>query len=102
MQITVEIPDRFAQQLAPGDRDPARMALEAMPLEAYRDRRISAHQLQQLLGIGSRYELDGFLKRHQVWLEYDTEDLQQDLTVAEQIRQAQDRDLPGEPVPQNR
>ena len=95
MQITVEIPDQFAQQLAPADRDPARMALEAMALEAYRDGRISAHQLQQLLGIGSRYELDGFLKGHRVWLEYGAEDLEQDLAVAEGLRQQREPDLPG-------
>ena len=70
MQITFEIPDSLAAQLAPADQSPARTALEAMAIEAYRDHRLTGYQLGQLLGIPSRYELDGFLKKHQVWLEY--------------------------------
>jgi hypothetical protein len=50
---------------APGE-DPARASLVAWGLEAYRQRRLSGFQLRTLLGIESRYELDGFLKDHKV------------------------------------
>jgi hypothetical protein len=36
MQITLEIPDDLAPPLLPPGRKPARVALEAMALEAYR------------------------------------------------------------------
>ena len=38
MHVTVEIPDELAATLAPAGRDPARAALEAIGLEAYRER----------------------------------------------------------------
>ena len=66
MQVTHEIPDGLAAVLTPAGQDPARAALEAIGLEAYRQRRMSAYQLRVLLGIHSRYEFDGFLKQHQV------------------------------------
>ena len=47
-------------------------------LEAYRERKLSTAQLRRLLGFETGYELDGFLKTHQVWLEYRLEDLKRD------------------------
>jgi hypothetical protein len=66
MRLTIEIPDELAAALASGGSDPARAALEAIGLEAYRERRIGSLQLRTLLGIPSRYELDGFLKAHRI------------------------------------
>ena len=45
-----------------------------MAVAAYRDHRITGVQLRRLLDIPSRYELDVFLKRRGVWLEYTLED----------------------------
>ena len=47
VQITIEIPDELAPQLAPADQDLARTALEAMAVEAYRNHRITGYQLRQ-------------------------------------------------------
>jgi hypothetical protein len=35
--------------------------------------------LRRLLGFGSRYELDGFLKAHDVYEDYTLQDLEQEL-----------------------
>jgi hypothetical protein len=78
MQITLEIPDDLAPPLVPPGRNPARVAIEAMALEAYRERRLTGLQLRSLLGIPSRYELDGFLKEHRIG-KYTCEDFEQDL-----------------------
>jgi len=78
MQISVEIPDDLAATLAAPGQDPARALLEALGLEAYRQRRISAYQLRTLLGISSRWDLDAFLKEHQVE-SYTAEDFEHDL-----------------------
>jgi hypothetical protein len=77
MQITVTVPDDLS--LLPPGLEPARAALEAIGLEAYRERRITAYQLRLLLGIPSRYQLDGFLKQHGVY-DYTTEDFVHDLS----------------------
>ena len=82
MQITLEIPDDLAPPLLPPGRNPAHVALEAMALEAYRERRLTGYQLRSLLGIQSRYELDGFLKEHRVE-KYTCDDFEQDLASLE-------------------
>jgi hypothetical protein len=62
MQITVQLPDDLAQH-----HDPARAAIEALAIEGYRTGALSTFQTRVLLGFGTRGELDGFLKRHEVW-----------------------------------
>jgi hypothetical protein len=82
MQITVQLPDDLDQH-----PNPAREALEAFAIEGYRSGALSAYQIRLLLGFETRYELDGFLKDHQVWEHaYSVEDLEKD--AAEFERQA--------------
>jgi hypothetical protein len=78
MTVTIKIPDEFARRIIPEGNDPSRQALEDMAVEAYRSRRLTGAQLRRLLGIRSRYELDGFLKERGVWLEYTLEDFQRE------------------------
>jgi hypothetical protein len=78
MQVTVTVPDELVAALALVDRDPGRAALEALALEAFRERRITAYQLGITLGIPSRLELDAFLKQHEVET-YTAEDFEHDL-----------------------
>jgi predicted HTH domain antitoxin len=78
MTVTVEIPDEFAKQLLAEGQEPSRQALEDMAVEAYRAHRLSGAQLRRLLGISSRYELDGFLKKRGVWLDYTLEDFRRE------------------------
>jgi hypothetical protein len=70
MEITVTIPDELARHIVPEGSDPARQALEDMAVEAHRTHCLTGLQLRRLLGIPSRYDLDVFLKKHGVWLEY--------------------------------
>jgi hypothetical protein len=79
MQVTVTVPDELvAAALALAGRDPGRATVEAMALEAYRERRITAYQLRTMPGISSRFELDAFLKQHRVET-YTPEDFEHDL-----------------------
>jgi len=74
MQVTVHLPDNLAQR-----PDAAREALEAFAIEGYRSGALSAYQVRVLLGFETRYELDGFLKKHEVWERaYTVEDLEKD------------------------
>src|SRR3954471_18819234 len=75
MTITVDVPEEVASYLSEQGQDVSRAALELILLEAYREHKITTAQLRRLLGFESRYELDGFLKRRQVWLDYTIEDL---------------------------
>lgn len=78
MRVSFDIPDELAASLIPADQEPARAALEAWGIEAYRQRRVSAFQLRTLLGIPSRWELDAFLNEHRVY-DYTLEEFEKDL-----------------------
>ena len=93
MQITLEIPDQLAGILAGSGRDLSRAALEAIGLEAYRQRRLSGYQLRTLLGIASRFELDDFLKEHEVE-KYTAEDFEHDLATIRDLDQKRKAERP--------
>lgn len=89
MQITVEIPDDLAAVLVGSGQDLSRAALEAIALEAYRERRLSGFQLRTLLGIPSRLELDAFLKERKIE-KYTAEDFEHDLATVRELEQKSD------------
>ncbi len=84
MQVTVEVPDDLAAALNLTERDPASAALEAMALEAFRERKLTGYQLRTLLGIPSRYDFWEFLKERRIET-YSVEDLERDLAVLKTV-----------------
>ena len=86
MEITINIPDELAHQVTPEGKDPARVALEALALEGYREELLSESALRQMLGFQSRIEVHAFLKEHGVYLHYDVADLKQDEETARRLR----------------
>ena len=78
MELTLHIPDDVAQRLSASRSDLSRRALEAFSLEEYKAGRLTEAQLQQLLGFQTRDALDGFLKAHEVWLNYTIDDLERE------------------------
>ena len=79
MDVTVQIPDEIAAALTAAGGDLSRRALEGFAVEEYRNRRISKAQLRQLLGFETRYELDGFLKAHELWSEVSIDELNKEM-----------------------
>ena len=75
MDITVHIPDDLARRLG---RDLPRRALEALALEEFKLGHLTKPELRRLLGFETRAALDGFLKAHQVYVNYTDEDLERD------------------------
>lgn len=68
MQIQFEVPEEIALILADEPVGLRRAAIEALMLEGLRSGKITTYQARQVLGIASRYEMDGFLKAHGVYL----------------------------------
>jgi hypothetical protein len=79
MNLTVEIPDDLAGRLSAAGGDLSRRALEALSLEEYKSGHVTKGELRRLLGFSTRYELDGFLKAHEVWADYTIENLHHEL-----------------------
>ena len=84
MQVTVDIPDQFVRHLVPAARDAARSLLEESVAGAYRDGRLTMEQARQLLGFGTRMQVDAFLQQHQVY-DYTVEDLEKDMATLDRL-----------------
>ena len=85
MRLTVEIPDDLAHRFNSSGIELSRRALELLALEEYKSAHLTETELQQLLGFATRYELDGFLKAHEVWADVTIEDLRQDVRDLESL-----------------
>ena len=85
VEITIDIPDELAAQYLPAGHDPARAVLEDALVQACREDRVSGWQLMEALGIATRYDLDGFLKARQVWIEYTPEEMAADQRFQEEF-----------------
>jgi hypothetical protein len=85
MNLTLEIPDDVAAALNAGGGDLTRRALEAFAAEEYRHDRLTKPELQRLLGIETSYELDGFLKAHEIWIEYTAEDAAREVATLKRL-----------------
>jgi len=79
MKVTVQIPDDLALRLTAVGADLSRRALEALALAEYKGGRLTEDDLRRILGFGTRYQLDGFLKAHDVWIDYTIEDFRREV-----------------------
>lgn len=78
MEVTVQIPDDIATRLSAAGDDLPRRALEALVTEEYRQGHLYKPDLRRLLGFETSYEIDGFLKAHNVYEEYTLEDFERE------------------------
>jgi hypothetical protein len=85
MNLTLAIPDDVAMQLGVSGEDLSRRALEALALEEYRQGRLTEDELRRMLGFGTRYQLDGFLKAHEVWDDYTMDDFHREMQSLEKL-----------------
>lgn len=82
--MTVEIPDQFVRQLLPAGGDAARSLLEQSVASAYRDARLTTEQVRQILGFGTRMQVDAFLQQHEIY-DYTAEDLDKDMATLDRV-----------------
>lgn len=82
VEITLEIPEEVAREIAPDAAGVSQVALESLALEGVRSGRLSEAQAQKLLGFGTRYRMDGFLKQHGIYIEMTLEEVHRDTETA--------------------
>jgi len=78
MEVTLEIPDDIASHMTEAGPDLSRRALESFALDEFKGGRITKLELRRLLGFGTRWKLDGFLKGHGVYEDYTLDDFEQE------------------------
>jgi len=74
MNLIVRIPDDVAAKLTAEGADLERRALEALVLEEFRAERMTKAELRRALGFEVVDEVDGFLKAHGVFEQYNLAD----------------------------
>lgn len=86
MNVTIQIPDELARDLAASGGDLTRRALEGFALEEYKNGRLTRPGMRRLLGFETRDQLDAFLKAHVVTEDLPTlEDFEQETRDAQSL-----------------
>lgn len=85
MDVAIQVPEDLARQLEARWGDVPRRALESLALEAYRSGVITEAEVQRMLKLPSRLEVEAFLKRAQAYLDYTEADLEQDIAAIRQV-----------------
>jgi len=77
MEVILHIPDDLASRMAAGG-DLSRSTLEALVADQFRQGHLNKPDLRRLLGFETGYEIDGFLKSHNVYEEYTLDDFERE------------------------
>ncbi len=81
MNVAIEIPDDIGRVLAARAGGVARAVLGAVAIEAYRTGAITLAQVQQMLGLRSRWGTEAFLRRVEAYHDYTMDDLEPDIAT---------------------
>lgn len=85
MDVSIIVPEDVAQRLQAQWDDVPQRALEALALEAYRSGVITDAEVQRMLGLPSRWDVEVFLKHHQAYQNYTEADLEQDIVTVREF-----------------
>jgi len=90
IEVRLTLPENVAASIQNGG-DLSRRILEITALEGFKSGQLTASQLQQMLGFESRFEVDGFLKEHEVFFDYSPEDLAHEEETSQRLFAAKDK-----------
>jgi Uncharacterised protein family (UPF0175) len=78
MDVTISLPEDVAKVFVANGENLEREDLEATALEFYREKKLSQAQVRRMLGFATDMQVDEFLMQHQVFLEYDLDDIKRE------------------------
>jgi hypothetical protein len=81
MHIAIDIPNEIGNILAAQAGGVSRAVLEAVAIESYHSVAITTLQVQQMLGLQSRWETEAFLKGTEAFHDYSIDDLEKDIAT---------------------
>lgn len=85
MNVAIELPEDIAHQLEAKWGDISQRTLESLAIEAYRSGVITEAQVQRMLNLLSRWEVEAFLNRAQTYLDYTEADLERDILAIRKV-----------------
>ena len=78
MDVTISLPEDVADVFLANGESLEREVLEATALEGYREGKLSQAQVRRMLGFATDMQTDAFLKKHEVYLEYNLDDIKRE------------------------
>jgi predicted HTH domain antitoxin len=81
VNVAIDIPDEIGRVLAAQAGGVSRAVLQAVAAEAYRSGAITTAEVQQMLGLQSRWETESFLRRAGAYHDYTMDDLARDIAA---------------------
>ncbi len=78
MEITINLPEDVVGIFSADGRNIEREVLEATALEGYRSGKLSQAQVRRMLNLATDMQVDAFLKEHEVYLEYNLNDIKRE------------------------
>ena len=85
MNVAIELPEDIAHQLAQDWGNLSQRTLEAVAIEAYRAGVLTEAQVQKMLHLSSRWEVDELLKQAHAYLDYTEKDLDRDIEALRKV-----------------
>ncbi len=93
MAVKIELPEDIEHCLEKQWGNLPRHTLEALAIEGYRARVLSRSQVRRMLGFETRAEVDEFMKRAGVPLDYSVDDLEHDAETSRHLKEVRAREL---------
>ena len=83
MNVQIEIPDEV---FSPENKETSRQILEAVALEGYISKQLTAGQISRILGFRTRAEALEFLAKNEVaWVDYSSEDAERERNLLREL-----------------
>ena len=86
MDVHIEVPDDIVQRMKSRWSDLPRGMLQALAIESYRAGVITEAEVQRMLNLPSRWDVDAVLKEAQAYIEYTDMDLREDIDAIRRLR----------------
>lgn len=86
MNVAIDIPEDVFHRLSERWDNLPRRSLEAVALEAYRAGVLTEFEVQRMLNLASRWEVESFLKRENAYLDYSEAELEDDVAAIRAAR----------------
>lgn len=83
MNVQVTIPDEIFKET---NEETSRRILEAVALEGYKSKQLTAAQIRQILGFETRLEVYDFLAKNGIaWVDYSPEDAERERNLLREL-----------------
>lgn len=86
MDVRIEVPDDIVHRMKIRWKDLPRGMLQALAIESYRAGIITEAEVQRMLNLPSRWDVDAVLKEAQAYIEYTDMDLREDIDAIRRLR----------------